>query len=69
MWIAVCFCHLLIENGIVSFHHTHEGIHDLLLRLQEVESIRTNLFQYIEGRYNRNRIHSAIGYKTPQQME
>jgi putative transposase len=33
------------------------------------EDARTRLFQYIEGRYNRNRIHSAIGYKTPQQME
>jgi len=33
------------------------------------EDAHTQLFQYIEGRYNRNRIHSAIGYKTPQQME
>jgi putative transposase len=33
------------------------------------EDARTQLFQYIEGRYNRNRIHSAIGYRTPQQME
>lgn len=33
------------------------------------DDARTRLFQYIEGRYNRNRIHSAIGYKTPQQME
>ncbi len=24
------------------------------------------LFQYIEGFYNRKRIHSSIGYKTPQ---
>lgn len=33
------------------------------------EDAKSSLFQFIEGRYNRNRIHSAIGYKTPQQME
>ncbi|MCF2705652.1 IS3 family transposase, partial [Enterocloster clostridioformis] len=25
------------------------------------------IFEYIEGWYNRKRIHSAIGYMTPQQ--
>lgn len=33
------------------------------------DEAKSLLFQYIEGRYNRNRIHSAIGYKTPQEME
>ena len=28
-----------------------------------------DLFAYIEGYYNRARIHSAIGYITPQQAE
>ncbi|MCI9458278.1 MAG: IS3 family transposase, partial [Oscillospiraceae bacterium] len=27
------------------------------------------IFEYIEGWYNRKRIHSAIGYMTPQQKE
>jgi transposase InsO family protein len=27
------------------------------------------LFQYIEGYYNRQRIHSSINYLTPEQME
>ncbi|EML2707466.1 TPA: IS3 family transposase, partial [Enterococcus faecium] len=27
------------------------------------------LFQYIEGFYNRKRIHSSINYLTPNQME
>ncbi len=27
------------------------------------------IFKYIEGFYNRKRIHSAIGYKTPQYIE
>ena len=30
---------------------------------------RRDLFAYIEGYYNRRRIHSAIGYITPQQAE
>jgi hypothetical protein len=29
------------------------------------EDAKSLLFQFIEWRYNRNRIHSAIGYKTP----
>ncbi len=37
--------------------------------LTSYEDANPQLFQYIEGRYNRNRIHSAIQYKTPQQME
>jgi len=32
------------------------------------EEAKSQLF-HIEGRYNRHRIHSGIGYKTPQQME
>ena len=33
------------------------------------EEARRDLFQYIEGYYNRVRIHSALGYKTPEQAE
>ena len=33
------------------------------------ETARHDLFAYIEGYYNRRRIHSAIGYITPQQAE
>ncbi len=30
---------------------------------------RRDLFAYIEGYYNRRRIHSAIGYITPEQAD
>ncbi|HWL71956.1 MAG TPA: IS3 family transposase, partial [Geminicoccus sp.] len=30
---------------------------------------RRDLFAYIEGYYNRKRIHSALGYITPEQAE
>ena len=33
------------------------------------EEYRKALFEYIESWYNRQRIHSALGYKTPQQVE
>ena len=33
------------------------------------EEAKTDLFHYIEGYYNRQRIHSAINYMTPVQME
>ena len=33
------------------------------------EEARRDLFDYIEGYYNRQRIHSALGYLTPEQAE
>jgi len=30
---------------------------------------KRDLFSYIEGYYNRQRLHSAIGYITPEQAE
>jgi transposase InsO family protein len=32
------------------------------------DEVRVDLFQYIEGFYNRRRRHASIGYLTPEQM-
>jgi len=32
-------------------------------------SAKLAMFQYIEGWYNRKRIHGSLGYKTPQEIE
>ena len=42
------------------------------VNLKEYETFdeaKMALFEFIEGWYNRKRIHSAIGYKTPYQLE
>ncbi|MFC0389394.1 integrase core domain-containing protein, partial [Muricoccus vinaceus] len=33
------------------------------------QAARSTLFAFIEGFYNRQRLHSAIGYKAPKEME
>lgn len=52
-----------------SFFHTlkTELVHHRHYATREEAKI--DLFQYIEGYYNRQRIHSAINYLTPEQME
>jgi len=52
-----------------SFFHTlkTELVHHRIYTTKE--EAKRDLFQYIEGFYNRHRIHSAINYLTPDQME
>lgn len=62
---ACCYDNAPME----SFFHTLkvELVHQR--RWTTREAARRNLFAYIEGYYNRRRIHSALGYKTPEQAE
>lgn len=47
-----------------------ESFHSVLLHTyQDSKEARRAIFEYIEGWYNRKRIHSAIGYMTPWQKE
>jgi transposase InsO family protein len=43
----------LIENGI----------------FESVEQAKSEIFSYIEGYYNRTRLHSSLGYKSPMEFE
>ena len=54
---------------IESFHATLKKEEVYLRHYKNFDDAKTSLFEYIEGFYNRNRIHSSIGYKTPHQFE
>ena len=36
---------------------------------EDIEQARTEIFSYIEGYYNRVRLHSGLGYKSPLEFE
>lgn len=58
------------DNAVVeSFFHTikTEMIH--WERFQTREEAKRKIFEWIEVFYNRNRLHSALGYMTPVQYE
>ncbi|WP_394351959.1 IS3 family transposase [Rhodocytophaga rosea] len=38
-------------------------------KLQTIKEAKTAVFEYIEIWYNRKRLHSSLGYRTPQEME
>jgi transposase InsO family protein len=52
-----------------SFFHTLKVELVQQRRWATRDEARRDVFSYIEGYYNRQRIHSALGYQTPEQME
>lgn len=54
---------------IESFHSVLKKEEIYLYTYQDAGEARRAIFEYIEGWYNSKRIHSAIGYLTPQQKE
>ncbi len=36
---------------------------------EDVEQAKSEVFSYIEGYYNRVRLHSSLGYKSPLEFE
>src|SRR5699024_4138475 len=54
---------------IESFHATLKKEEVNHVQYLDYNSAKLALFRYIEGWYNRKRIHGSIGYKTPQEME
>ncbi len=84
-YVALDFGRSLRENGIAqsmgskgdcfdnaaieSYHATIEK--DLLRRhsFRTRQQARTALFDYLEGFYNRERLHSTLGYRSPDEYE
>ena len=54
---------------IESFHVTLKKEEVYLTKYESFETARIALFQFIEGWYNRKRIHGSIGYLTPDEYE
>lgn len=56
-----------VEIRTGSFHSVLKKEEIYLHTYQDTKEARRAIFEYIEGWYNRKRIHSAIGYITLQQ--
>jgi putative transposase len=60
-----CFDNAPMEScfGTIKTELVHQACYE------SRDAARRDLFAYIEGYYNRQRLHSAIGYITPEQAE
>ena len=54
---------------IESFHATLKKEEVNLATYYDFDAARLAIFEYIESWYNRKRLHSSIGYITPQHLE
>jgi putative transposase len=52
-----------------SFFHTNKTVELHHHTFKTKDKAKSVVFKYIEVYYNRHRIHSAIGYLTPEQMK
>ena len=72
---AVKICRSLNQNGIacslkrVQRHMAKQGLRSVVVKKYNHHANHRMVPNNIEGWYNRKRIHSAIGYMTPQQKE
>ncbi|WP_416337327.1 integrase core domain-containing protein [Galbibacter sp. EGI 63066] len=41
----------------------------LRYKFESIESAKSKIFEWIEIWYNKKRLHSSLGYKTPYEME
>jgi putative transposase len=54
---------------IESFHAILKKEEVYLTRYRDFKIAGLKIFEFIEGWYNRNRLHSSLGYRTPQEAE
>jgi putative transposase len=61
---GTCFDNALAEsfNATVKVERVHRTVYPTVKRARE------DIARYIELRYNRTRLHSALGYRTPQEV-
>jgi putative transposase len=61
---GICFDNALAEsfNAAVKVERVHRTVYPTRKKARE------DIARYIEIRYNRKRLHSALGYKTPQEV-
>jgi len=52
-----------------SFHASLKKEEPRMNKYIDLEDTKISIFEYIEGWYDRKRIHSRIGYITPQECE
>ena len=58
------------DNAVAeSFFHTLKTEHVYHKRFHSREEAKRSLFDYIEIFYNRQRIHSFLGYLSPEEFE
>lgn len=58
------------DNAVAeSFFHTLKTEHTYFCRYRIREEAEASLFEYIEVFYNRQRLHSTLGYVTPEKFE
>lgn len=58
------------DNACIESFHSVLKKEEIYLHIYgDSKEARRAIFEYIEGWYNRKRIHSSIGYMIPQQKE
>lgn len=76
VWGFTNYNYTLIRKGNPYDNACIESFHSILKKeeiygntYQDFNQAKRAIFEYIELWYNRKRIHSAIGYLTPEQRE
>ena len=61
----------LFGGGVVIDHFVKADVIDeyIIGIIPTIEEANIAIFKYIEGWYNRKRLHSAINYMTPEECE
>lgn len=58
------------DNAVAeSFFHTLKTEHICLNKFQTREEAKRSIFEYVEVFYNRKRVHSFLGYVSPEEFE